>query len=91
MRDTKSYCMKTNVMCQGYDPESSYPRPNSSTKWNKVVRSIWEEFQQKGILDSGYDDDEKYFSGDGLYYRRMGVASMFEELVPAYISDHVLC
>ena len=46
--------------------------------------------QQKEIVHN--DDDEIYFSGDGFYLQKeMDVASIFEELIPGYISDHVLC
>ena len=53
-----------------YEPKSSYPRANRSTEWKKVMRQIWEESQQKGIVHS--DDDETYFSGDGLYLQKDG-------------------
>ena len=48
----KEQLRETNVMYRGYDPESNYPRANRSTKWNKVLRSIWEEFQQTRIVHS---------------------------------------
>ena len=85
----KELLHETNVMNGGYDPKSSYPRANRSMKWNKILRPIWEVFQQKGIIHS--DDDEKYFSGDmDCIYRKMYAAPIFE-LVPGYISDHVVC
>ena len=61
-----------NVMYCDYDPESSYPQANRSTKWNKVLRPIWEEFQQKGMVHSDYNGDEQCFSGDGLYLQKNG-------------------
>ena len=63
---------ETNVMHRDYDPEGSYPRTNRSTKWNKVPRLIWEEFQHKRIMHSAYNGDEKYFRGDGLYLQKNG-------------------
>ena len=35
----------TNVIYRDYDPGRSYPRANRSKKWNKILRSIWEDFQ----------------------------------------------
>ena len=65
---------ETNVMYRDCDPEGSYPPSNRSTKWNKVLRQICEEFQQKGVVHSEYndDDDDKYFSGDGLHLQKNG-------------------
>ena len=60
----KELLHETNVMYRGYDHKSSYPRANRSTEWNKVLRLIWEVFQQKGIVHN--DNDEKYFRDDGL-------------------------
>ena len=64
----KELLQETNVMYRDYGPECSYPRANRSTKWTNVLRPIWEEFRQKGIVHS--DDDEKYLSGDGLYLQK---------------------
>ena len=66
----KELLHESNVMYRDYDPKSSYPRANRSTKWNEVLRPIWEESQQKGIVRS--DDDDKYFSADGLYLQKNG-------------------
>ena len=64
----KELLHETNVMYRDYDPKCSYPRANRSTKWNKVLRPIWEEYQQKEIVHS----DEKYFIVDGLYLQKNG-------------------
>ena len=92
----KELLRETNVMYRDYDPEGSYPRTNRSTKWNEVLRPIWEEFQQKGIVHNDYDDDEGddeyYFSpsGDGLYLQKTGRCFNIGR-IGIGISDHVLC
>ena len=74
-------------MYRDYDPKSSYSRANRSTKWDKVLRLIWEEFQQKELYTVVA---MKNILVDCIH-RKMDAASIFEELVPECISDHVLC
>ena len=66
----KELIYKTNVLCRDYDPRSSYPRANRSTKWKTIFLSVWEDFQHKGIAPINYeaDDEDEYYSasGDGL-------------------------
>ena len=85
----KELLHETNVMYRDYDPKSSYPRPNRTTKWNEVLLPIREEFMQKGIVHS--DDDEYISVVMDCIYRKMDATSIFEELILGYISDHVLC
>ena len=74
-------------MYHDYDHESSYLRANRATQW--------EESQQKGIVHSEDEDvggDESFSVQVAMVciYRKKDAASMFDELVPKYISDHVL-
>ena len=60
---------ETNVLYRDYDPRSSHPRANRSTKWIKIIHPIWEDFQHEGIVHSNSEveaGDDEYFIADGL-------------------------
>ena len=45
-----------NLLYQGVDRHTRYPRTSRSKKWTKILRPIWNEIQLSD-LNSGYTDD----------------------------------
>ena len=68
----KELLYETNLLYCDYNHPSSYPRANKLKKWTKILRPIWEvweDFQWEGIVSD--DEEEEYHSiiiGDGVYH-----------------------
>ena len=71
MRDTKSYCMKPMLCTVTMTLKAVILELTDQLSGTKFCDQ-WEEFQQKGMVHSDYNDDEQYFSGDGLYLQKNG-------------------
>ena len=60
----KELLHETSPLHQDYDHYVRYPRASGASKWTKILKPIWQEFQRRGIVDDDEKEDDEEEDGD---------------------------
>jgi len=69
----KELLHETSALYHEYNPLSRYPRASKSRKWKKILKPIWREFQEEGVVEDP-DSAATSVPGEGIkmYLRKDG-------------------
>ena len=76
----KELLHESNALYQEYDPETRHPRSSKSHKGKRILKRIWKEFRDTGIVvdeldESGHNADTSRFgNGVKMYLQKDGIS-----------------